>query len=89
VLAGGGCLSESELTRQAGAGLVGTQGACELDDVRGGRNVIEVELGDTCDVVKHSGELASHGLDLLVAQRKTGETGDMEDLITGDHSGAF
>ncbi len=50
---------------------------------------MEVELADTGDVVEHCGELASHGLDLVIAERQAGQAGDVQDFISGNHRGAF
>jgi hypothetical protein len=53
--------------------------------VRGGRDVVEVELVDLLDVVEDRRQLAGHALDLLVAQLEACKAGDVEDLLALDH----
>jgi hypothetical protein len=40
-------------------------------------------------MVEHGRELPGHRLDLLLAQSKARQAGDVQYLLAGNHSGAF
>jgi len=68
---------EHDLDRQARLGLVGTERAGHGHDVRGRRDVVEVELADLVDVLEHVRELDPHLLDFRFAQLQPSETGNV------------
>ena len=84
---GVGCRRESDLGRQALVRQVGPQHVLQLDHVRGGLDVVEVERGDPVDVLEDPRELPGHRLDLLVAEAEPGQLGDVENLLALDHGG--
>jgi hypothetical protein len=57
-----------------------------LDDVRGGRDVLEIELGDPIDVLEDPRELPGHALDLLVGEPQPRQARDVEHLLSLDHA---
>ncbi len=84
--AGSGALASATSRGSDGPRLVGAQRVLDRDDVRGGRDVLEIaQLGDLLDVAEHARELAGHHLELLLVQLEAGEAGDVEDLVSAQH----
>lgn len=53
--------------------------------MRGGLDVVEVELPDPVDVVEDPGKLPGHLLHLALAEPQAGEAGDVQYLLAVDH----
>ncbi len=62
-----------------------TQPAGDLDHVRGGRDVHEIQLTDLGDVVEHGRQLARHRLDLLLAQSQARQARHVQNLVAVNH----
>jgi hypothetical protein len=83
-----GNLARQTLTRFVRAQR-GVGGHRISDHVRGGRDVLEVELADFGDVVEHGRQLARHRLNLILVERQASEPGYMQDFIASDHKAGF
>src|SRR3712207_4679718 len=85
VVRGLGGRGERLLARQLGTRLVGAEDVGEVQRVRRGRHVREVELPDLLYAIKDGAELPAHPLYLFFRQPKPRQVRDVAHLLFGYH----
>jgi hypothetical protein len=68
---------------------VGAQNVLQLYHVRGRLDPVEVQSGNSVDVLEDARELAGHPLDLILGEAEAGQLRNVQYLLSLDHGGRF